>query len=91
MTRTYLVRGEHGAPLARYITTEPDDWTDDDGVFHKNESSWCSGTIFDAPEEPGRLDQIDVLDRPKWDELNRVYNARDTCPCMHLTFELETA
>ena len=41
----WLVDGD--IRIGTYKTTEPAHWSDEDGEFHKNESSWCKGNIGD--------------------------------------------
>lgn len=70
-----------GNPIARFTDEEPSDWDVDMGEFHKNESSWCSGNVFDRP------DQVEVLDRERWEGYVKKY-ARGECPCFEWCFRV---
>ena len=83
--RVYLVCAD-GVPLARFTTTEPADWDDDMGLFHKNESSWCSGNVF----KPCSREAVEVLVAEEWERLREIYEAPDKCPCMHFAFVLDS-
>ena len=82
--RTYQVRDPSGLVLALYTCREPSDWDDDMGLFHKNDSSWCSGNVFDACSES----TLDVLQPEVWEAYHARYSKHDTCPCLHFSFEL---
>lgn len=70
-------------PIARYTDDEPDDWDDEMGLFHKNESSWCSGTVFD------HLSRVEILDQARWSFFFNAYKLTDSCPCFHWTLKLD--